>query len=230
MKDDRHEEPCARDVGARVDVARTPQDAQRSDSPRAAGSCRPSARLAAKRAAEATLLASLTSDWNTFRSNLLRLFFRDAAALAARYRVSGDDVAAHAHALVADRIARGVLLKPVPCVADLSVAAACCLGRANAWNELWIFAEPSMTRAAFGRLPESLALTWTRRYWTQLEKASREGTGGLINYDGSRPIRLWIVEDLIGALERERAAGRLEIRREHLGKPLPLRLVGEQLA
>jgi hypothetical protein len=87
-----------------------------------------------------------------------------------------------------------------------------------------------MTRAAFGRLPESLALTWTRRYWTQLEKASREGTGGLINYDGSRPIRLWIVEDLIGALERERAAGRLEIRREHLGKPLPLRLVGEQLA
>jgi hypothetical protein len=94
----------------------------------------------------------------------------------------------------------------------------------------WTTDVDALARAAFGRLPESLALTWTRRYWTQLEKASRDGTGGLIGYDGSRPIRLWIVEDLIGALERERAAGRLEIRREHIGKPLPLRLVGEQLA
>jgi hypothetical protein len=191
---------------------------------------RPVSRRSSNEAAQATLAASLTSDWPTFRSNLLRCFFRDAAQLAARYRVSGDDVSAHAHALVADRVARGVLLKPVACVADLAVATACCLGRANAWNELWIFAEPSMTRAAFGRLPESAALTWTRRYWTQLEKISRAGTGGLVKYDGSRPIRLWIVEELIGTLEQERAAGRLEIRREHLGRPLPLRLVGEQLA
>lgn len=235
MKDDRHEDPCARDVGARVERADFPR-AKSSfvksslASHTAAPAVRPSARLAARRAAEDAAVASLTSDWATYRSNLLRAFFRDAAPLAARYRVSGDDVAAHAHALVAERISRGVLLKPVVCVADLSVATACCLGRANAWNELWIFAEPSMTRAAFGRLPESAALTWTRRYWSQLEKISRGGSGGLVGYDGSRPIRLWIVEELLGTLEQERAAGRLEIRREHLGRPLPLRLVGEQLA
>ena len=87
-----------------------------------------------------------------------------------------------------------------------------------------------MTRAAFSRLPETLALTWTRRYWTQLERISRERAGGLMKYDGSRPIKLWIVEELLGTLEEERAAGRLEIRREHLGRPIPLRLVGEQLA
>jgi hypothetical protein len=49
-------------------------------------------------------------------------------------------------------------------------------------------------------------------------------------YDGSRPIRLWIVEELLGTLEAERAAGRLTIRREQLGRPAALRLVGEQLA
>jgi len=228
MKDDRHEEPCARDVGARVDVA---ESAQRADAPQMkAAAARPSAKLAARRAAQQDAAPLLTSDWNAHRSQLLRVFFRDAALLAARYRVSGDDVAEHAHALARPRIERGSLLKPVVCVADLAVATACCLGRANAWNELWIFAEPSMTRAAFSRLPETLALTWTRRYWTQLERISRNGAGGLALYDGSRPIRLWIVEQLLGTLEEERAAGRLEIRREHLGRPIPLRLVGEQLA
>jgi hypothetical protein len=217
MKDDRPDEPRARDVGRRVDASNQHR-AKRS-------LMRESSRSTAR---EATDL--LVSDWGSYRSNLLRCFFRDAAPLAARYRVSGDHVAAHAHALMRDRLERGALLKPVACVADLAVATACCLGRANAWNELWIFAEPSMTRAAFSRLPDSLALTWTRRYWTRLERISREGKGGLVGYDGSRPIRLWIVEQLLGALETERAEGRLEIRREHLGKPLPLRLVGEQLA
>lgn len=165
-----------------------------------------------------------------YRERLLRAFFRDAAALAARYRVSGEDLVDHARTLCAPQLGRGTLLKPVRCVGDLAVATACCLGRANAWNELWVFAEPSMTRAAFSRLPESLALTWTRRYWTSLERASRTGRAGLARYDGARPIRLWIVEELLGTLEAERAAGRLEIRREHLGKPLPLRLVGELLA
>jgi hypothetical protein len=229
MKDDRHEEPCARDVGARVDVVA--ESAQGADAPqKKAVAARPSAKLAGRRAAQQDAAPLLTSDWNEHRSQLLRVFFRDAAPLAARYRVSGEDVAEHAHALARPRIERGSLLKPVVCVADLAVATACCLGRANAWNELWVFAEPSMTRAAFSRLPETLALTWTRRYWTQLERISRNGTGGLALYDGSRPIRLWIVEQLLGTLEEERAAGRLEIRREHLGRPIPLRLVGEQLA
>jgi len=208
MKDDRHEEPCAREVGARVDRAHH----------------------ARVKSSDAHAGARLTSDWSEYRSDLLRSFFHDAGPLATRYRVSGDDLANHAFALARPRIERGSLLKPVACVADLAVATACCLGRANAWNELWIFAEPSMTRAAFGRLPETLALTWTRRYWTQLERISRDRAGGLMNYDGSRPIKLWIVEELIGALEEERAAGRLEIRREHIGRPIPLRLVGEQLA
>ena len=222
MNDERHDDPCDREIGSCADIAETPQ--------LKAIAARPSAKIAARRVAEQDAAAMLTSDWDEHRSRLLRAFFRDAAPLAARYRVSGDDVARHAHALALPRIERGNLLKPVPCVADLAVATACCLGRANAWNELWVFAEPSMTRAAFSRLPETLALTWTRRYWTQLERMSREGKGGLVAYDGSRPIRLWIVEQLLGALEEERAAGRLEIRREHLGRPIPLRLVGELLA
>ena len=222
MKNDRHEESCARDVGARVDVTKRDQRSNRS----APQSIRASSRATAENKANPLF----TADWSEHRSALLRAFFRDASQLAARYRVSGDDVANHAHRLALPQIERGGLIKPVACVADIAVATACCLGRANAWNELWIFAEPSMTRAAFSRLPETLALTWTRRYWTQLERISREGDGGLNRYDGSRPIRLWIVEQLLGTLEEERAAGRLNIRREHLGRPIPLRLVGEQLA
>lgn len=215
MNDDRHGEPCAREVGARVDAHAGVhgRKANRAGAARRENEPPP------------------TSDWSVYRTRLLRAFFRDAGGLAARYRVSGHDVVEHARRLCKPQLERGTLLKPVRCVGDLAVATACVLGRANAWNELWVFAEPSMTRAAFSRLPESPALTWTRRYWTQLEQASRAGgPRGLARYDGARPIRLWIVEDLLGTLEAERTAGRLEIRREHLGRPLPLRLVGELLA
>jgi hypothetical protein len=224
MNNDRHGEPCARDVGARVDArsgaSRTSRKSGADDAARHAKSCRNTGQ-------EGPLL---TREWSEHRAQVLRAFYRDAAVYATRYRISADDLLSHAHALCEPQIARGNYLKPVACIADLSVAAACCLGRANAWNELWIFAEPSMTRAAFSRLPETLALTWTRRYWTSLERRSRAGEGGLVRYDGSRPIRLWLVEDLLGTLERERAEGRLAIRREHIGRPIPLRLVGEQLA
>jgi hypothetical protein len=217
MNNDRHGESCARDVGARVDE--TDSKPRTARAPRARASLR-----------DARPEIELTRDWDDYRRTLLRALFREAAPLAARYRVGGDDLVEHARALCEPQLARGNYLKPVACVADLAVATACCLGRANAWNELWIFAEPSMTRAAFSRLPETLALTWTRRHWSRLERASRAGSGGLVAYDGSRPLRLWLVENLLGALEEERAAGRLTIRREHLGRPIPLRLVGEQLA
>ena len=223
MNNDRHGESCARDVGARVDES----DSAASKRARAARAARSKSSARDRRAA---CEPELTRDWDEYRRQLLRAFFRDGASLAARYRVGGEDLVDHVRALCAPQLERGNFLKPVACVPDLTVAAACCLGRANAWNELWIFAEPSMTRAAFSRLPETLALTWTRRYWSRLERASRDGSAGLVRYDGSRPIKLWLVENLLGTLEEERAAGRLAIRREHLGRPIPLRLVGEQLA
>jgi hypothetical protein len=235
MNNDRHGESCAREVGARVETSessRAPRAAKSgcvASNPASASGPNPP-RRSSRAAAEISANPPLTRDWDEYRGQLLRSFFRDAGSLAARYRVGSDDIVAHVRALCAPQIDRGNFLKPVACVADLTVATACCLGRANAWNELWIFAEPSMTRAAFSRLPETLALTWTRRYWTRLERASRAGTGGLVPYDGSRPVRLWLVENLLGVLEDERSAGRLEIRREHLGRPIPLRLVGEQLA
>jgi hypothetical protein len=230
MNNDRHGESCAREVGARVDgtvsEANVAAHAANSSAARRQAATRGAPRERARSDAEATL----TRDWNAYRRQLLRAFFHDAGPLASRYRVGSDDIVAHARALCEPQLARGNYLKPMACVADLAVATACCLGRANAWNELWIFAEPSMTRAAFSRLPETLALTWTRRYWSRLERASRSGAGGLARYDGSRPVRLWLVEDLIGTLEAERAAGRLLVRQEHIGRPIPLRLVGEQLA
>ena len=219
MNNDRHGESCARDVGARVDESAL--------KPRTARAPRARERASQR---DACAEPGLTRDWDDHRRMLLRALFREAAPLAARYRVGGGDLVEHVRALCEPQLSRGNYLKPVACVADLAVATACCLGRANAWNELWIFAEPSMTRAAFSRLPETLALTWTRRYWSRLERASRARSGGLVSYDGSRPLRLWLVENLLGALEEERAAGRLSIRREHLGRPIPLRLVGEQLA
>ena len=230
MSDLGHDEPHAPHHCAAVDPSQSSQNKASAPKPCAKPCAKPSAKLLARRAAELRANESLSSSWEEHRSRLLRSFFRDAGPLAARYRVSGEDIANLAYLHAQPRIVGQNLLKPVQCVADLAVATACCLGRANAWNELWVFAEPAMTRAAFSRLPETLALTWTRRYWMQLERESREGCGGLVAYDGSRPIRLWLVEQLLSRLESERAAGRLEIRREHLGRPIPLRLVGEQLA
>lgn len=238
MNNDRHGESCARDVGARVDTKAQAREQSRKQS---RSDARSDARSSSCDNARATQHAprrsnthapeALTSDWNTYRSALLRRFFRDAGSLASRYRVGGEDLVAHVQRLNQPSLDRGALIKPVICIGDLTVATACCLGRANAMNDLWIYAEPSMTRAAMARLPETLALTWTRRYWTQLERASRSEEGcGVARYDGSRPIRLWIVEELLGTLEAERAAGRLTIRREQLGRPAALRLVGEQLA
>jgi hypothetical protein len=234
MNNDRHGESCARDVGARVDTNHQSREQSRKQS---RNDARSNACVDARVAQQPTRRSStrepeaLTSDWNTYRSALLRRFFRDAGALASRYRVGGEDLVAHVQRLNQPLLDRGALIKPVICIGDLTVATACCLGRANAMNDLWIYAEPSMTRAAMARLPETLALTWTRRYWTQLERASRSEEGrGVARYDGSRPIRLWIVEQLLGTLEVERAAGRLTIRREQLGRPAALRLVGEQLA
>lgn len=238
MNNDRHGESCARDVGARVDTKDQSREQSRepsrtsSRSDARSNSC-DNARVAqhATRRSNSHAPEALTSDWSTYRSALLRRFFRDAGALASRYRVGGEDLVAHVQRLNQPLLDRGALIKPVICIGDLTVATACCLGRANAMNDLWIYAEPSMTRAAMARLPETLALTWTRRYWTQLERASRSEEGrGVARYDGSRPIRLWIVEELLGTLEAERAAGRLTIRREQLGRPAALRLVGEQLA
>lgn len=234
MNNDRHGESCARDVGARVDTKDQSREQSRkqSRSDARSSSC-DNARAAqhAPRRSNTHAPEALTSDWNTYRSALLRRFFRDAGSLASRYRVGGEDLVAHVQRLNQPSLDRGALIKPVICIGDLTVATACCLGRANAMNDLWIYAEPSMTRAAMARLPETLALTWTRRYWTQLERASRSEEGcGVARYDGSRPIRLWIVEELLGTLEAERAAGRLTIRREQLGRPAALRLVGEQLA
>ena len=234
MNNDRHGESCARDVGARVDESDLKSRNRALSAGDSAGTRKPERKPERKSERKSErkpdCSTELTRDWDEYRRQLLRAFFRDAASLAARYRVGGDDLVQHARALCAPQLERGNYLKPLACVPDLTVAAACCLGRANAWNELWIFAEPAMTRAAFSRLPETLALTWTRRYWTRLERASRDGSAGLIRYDGSRPIKLWLVENLLGTLEEERAAGRLAIRREHLGRPIPLRLVGEQLA
>ena len=180
-----------------------------------------------------------------FSEKLARLWATDVQGTFVLSRLVADKM------LSQPKIDLGLMLKPVPCVGDVTVAAACCLGRANAWNELWVFAEPAMTRAAFSRLPEALALTWTRRFWMQLERTTRQPLRAqntkasradavhtsapalaitLAAYDGSRPIRLWIVEQLLGAIEAERLAGHLEIRREQLGRPIPLRLVGHCLA
>ena len=231
MNDDRQGPSCARDVGARVDSTEACAAAKEFAAPHAGAASRGAIRKSARPSARLERTqASLTSDWSVFRDRLLLSFFRDASGLAARYRVSGGDVVQRAHELYAPQISRGALLRPIACVADLAVATGCVLGRANAWNDLWVFAEPAMTRAAFSRLPEAIALTWTRRYWMHLERQTKAGTGGLCRFDGSRPIRLWMVEELLGALEEERLAGRLPNRREQFGRPSPLRLVGAQLA
>ena len=217
MTNDRHGESCARDVGARVDATNS-----RNTGKRAVQACAQRPQIAADS-------HTFTSDWDTHRVHILRAFFRDAGPLAARYRVGADDLLAQVRETSHAQLERKSLLKPVVCIGDLTVATACRLQRSNAWNELWIFAEPSMTRAAMARLPETLALTWTRRYWTTLRRETELGRG-LARYDGARPIRLWMLEQLLGTLEAERAAGRLAIRREHLGRPLQLRIVGNMLA
>lgn len=146
---------------------------------------------------EATLPAPLATQ-------VRRQFFCSAVE-AARYRVSVDEVIHH--------LARaGLALGPRPQrviahISDVIVAVACVRGDAAAWNDLLNAHAWCLDRACAEQMGSSTGLAFARRFWSDLRAATHSRARGrqleraqtrLQTYTGTRPIRLWLADRLLG--------------------------------
>lgn len=135
-------------------------------------------------------------------------YFSLAGDAAMRYRVSIGDVMEHL-------LRAGVARMPRPeraaenlrCVVH---AAALVRGDAQAWADIVNQLASSFDRACAARLEPVHGIAFARRFWLDLRMctgtASRNhGTRApdLRGYGGTRPLRYWLAERLLGSLEQE---------------------------
>ncbi len=163
-----------------------------------------------------------------------RQFFCSAAE-AARHRVGVDEVIEH--------LARaGLALGPRPQrvtahLGDVILAVACVRGDAAAWNDLLNAHAWCLDRACAEQMGASSGLAFARRFWSDLRAAtlgrpttaSRERTVTRLQaFTGTRPIRLWLADRLLGGAAVAGGATpaprshRLDRARESRTLPLPV--------
>lgn len=135
----------------------------------------------------------------------VRRQFFCCAGEAARYRVGVDEVIEHVSRA-------GLALGPRPQRAishlpDVIVAVACARGDAAAWNDLLNAHAWCLDRACAEQMGPSRGLAFARRFWSDLRAATlargrdleRDGSRTrLQSYSGTRPIRLWLADRLLG--------------------------------
>ncbi|MBM4112912.1 MAG: hypothetical protein FJ253_05985 [Phycisphaerae bacterium] len=145
----------------------------------------------------------------------VRRQFFCAAADAARHRVSVDEVIHHL-------ACSGLSLGPRPQrvlshLPDVILAVACVRGDAAAWNDLLNAHAWCLDRACAEQLGSSTGLSYARRFWSDLRattlgaarsRSSSSPAARLQSYTGTRPIRLWLADRLLGgAAAAEHGAG-----------------------
>ncbi len=146
----------------------------------------------------------------TSRDALRRAFFGGAALLAQRFGVTDEDIAVHLERAAARTSVQKVALPLASNVADLVLATAC--GRAGTTraslplSTLRVEMEPILKRTAALRVGNLESILVARRFWVDFERATlHASTGGIQEYNGARPLRVWISDQLLGRLERTRA-------------------------
>lgn len=150
--------------------------------------------------------------WDALVSRMRREFFARGRDSAARYGVMFDDVLAHAiRADLGRTPGPGRVLSYVD---DLVVAAACAAAHPRAWHDAWTKYEATLIRAARTRLRDADAVIFARRYWRELHASTCGGATScpsLARFSGVRPLRVWLTDNLLAALEdavRESLAAR----------------------
>ena len=164
------------------------------------------------------------------RDALRRAFFGGAALLAQRFGVTDEDIAIHLERVAARASVQKIAL-PLPSnIADLVLATACTRVGSTAASlpiaTLRIEMEPILKRTAALRVESEEAILVARRFWLEFERATlASASGGIQEYNGARPLRVWIADQLLGRLERSGA--RVASARDNASAPrTTLRLVG----
>ncbi len=164
------------------------------------------------------------------RDALRRAFFGGAATLAQRFGVTDEDIAVHLERVAARASAQKVALPLASNVADLVLATACTrAGTTRAslpLSTLRVEMEPILKRTAALRVGNEESILVARRFWVEFERATLQaGAGGIQEYNGARPLRVWISDQLLGKLERARAMNQDSRDGTHAPRTV-LRLVG----
>lgn len=139
-----------------------------------------------------------------------RGFFADAAWCTSRYGVTVEDLLAHVAAARSRH--RSHVLRQIQHVPDLAVAVACAVGAARAWSDASEWFEPVLVRGCRMRLDAIDAVVFARQFLAEvransLERRTGAGDGGdrgvaMQDFVGNRPLRTWLVDRLLGRLER----------------------------
>ncbi len=136
-----------------------------------------------------------------------RGFFAEAAWCSPRYGVTVEDLLAHVAAARSHH--RLHVLRQIQHVPDLAVAAACGSGSERAWGDAAEWFEPVLVRGCRLRLDAIDAVVFARRFLAEVRANSLRrridaGDRGVAMQDflGNRPLRTWLVDRLLGRLER----------------------------
>lgn len=138
-------------------------------------------------------------------SRLRRAFFAQGHDAAMRYRVTLDRVLAHLED--ACRHHRRLPIFEVRHMDDLIHAVACVDATDPAWWDLVEGHESALVRASRKWLPPTDAIILVRRLFAELRGDDLTGVRSLRSFDGTRTLRRWLGDRLIGALNRSGDAG-----------------------
>lgn len=165
---------------------------------------------------------------------VLRGFFAESGGVALRYGVTPAQILLHLDS--AGAIPQSTAVRQLHWVEDLSVAAACCGGHPRAWLEAFQHFQSVLVRAARIRLPEADAEVFVQRFWTDLEAETnrrrveptprRGDRAALQDYVGTRPLRTWLIDRVLGRLEVESPGGAWSQQRSGASSPRSLECPG----
>jgi hypothetical protein len=138
-------------------------------------------------------------------SELREAYFSAAGWVALRYETSVEEVIDHLRRNGLHRAHRPQ--SSIQYVEDTVLATAALKGNARAWYDLeQVFSQP-LTRTCTLHLSDQEAIIHVRRFITELNQATLakddRSDRGLLDYDGQRPLRIWLVDRLLAQFEAE---------------------------
>ena len=189
-----------------------------------------------RRLSPSPAITSVTQD--NLSESIRRAFFAKGSEKATRYGVTLEHVISHIevaeeYAQAKSETTRRTHISRIPSsIEDIIHATACCHGVGMAWQDCRDMHAQLLIRACEMRLQEIDALLFVRRFWEELESRTRGnsacGSPRVQDYLGTRPLRIWLADRLLGRLEKLTRIGTLDgvARRPELTEFQPdLRLV-----
>ena len=149
-------------------------------------------------------------------SELREAYFSAAGWVALRYETGVEEVIDHLRRNGLHRALRPQ--SAIQYMEDAVLATAALKGNARAWHDLeQVFSQP-LTRTCTLHLSDQEAIIHVRRFITELKRATLARKDrrdrGLLDYDGLRPLRVWLVDRLLAQLEAEGPEVRIRLQDE----------------